>query len=97
MSKFGIEAGSGAGSGSVFERRGREGCAEYAEKKIQKIKPKRKRKNISAIGNTCFQFRSINLSFYLFILFLFFGILLRSLRNLCALCVQKILKTFKHH
>jgi hypothetical protein len=66
-------------------------------KENTKIKQKRKRKNISAIGSTWFQFRSINLSFYLFILFLFFGIVLRSLRNLCALCVQKILKTFKHH
>jgi hypothetical protein len=73
----------GRGRG-FFERRGREGCAESAEedRKEFKMKTKTKKEFLMLSNNT----KNLSIFFGIYFVFSF----LRSLRNLCDLCVQKM-------
>jgi hypothetical protein len=69
--------------GDFFERRGREGCAKSAEE------DKEKKYKIKKIKNT-FLIYSNQFTYSFFFGFPFLPSFLRPLRNLRALCVQKL-------
>jgi hypothetical protein len=77
---------AGVEDGGFLERRGREGFAKSAKEDKEKIKPKRINFEDTMIVN----FKSIDFYFFFIHFFPFVFSFLRSLRNLCALCVQKI-------
>jgi hypothetical protein len=79
-------------AGSVFERRGRKDYAKGAEKKYQKNKKLNTKLDASVEKNN-FKKSPNFFAFFFGFLFLFsLFSFLRSLRNLRALCVQKLFK-----
>jgi hypothetical protein len=83
MSKY---VGRGRGRGQFLNAEGAK-VAQRTQKRKYKNKTKKKKKKHLSYWEYLFSIQINKFIFYL--LFIFFGILLRSLRNLRALCVQK--------